>query len=390
MRLAVIGAGITGVTTAYALARRGHDVTVFERHRYAGMLTSYANGGQFSVSNSEVWTTWPNVLKGMKWMLRKDAPLLIHPSPSLAKYKWIAAFLHNTAKGVYAQNTIETIRLGLRARDLYLQIAADEGLDFDLTRKGILHFYKDEHYFKQALQANAAIYRQAGVKRSVLDVAGVLAIEPRLEADHIVGGIYTPDDANGDIHKFCVGLAAVLVARYNVRFHYEADVADLAALTRDHDGVVICAGVESAALSRSIGDPLNIYPVKGYSITLEGDPDTIPDVSLLDDEAKIVACKLGNRFRVAGTAELAGVNYDIRHDRVQPLVNWVRRNFPGVNTEQITPWAGLRPMTPGMLPVVRRSKDPKVFFNTGHGHLGWTLSAATAELIADEIERSAA
>jgi len=150
--------------------------------------------------------------------------------------------------------------------------------------------------------------------------------------------------------------------------------------------VVLCAGVESAKLSRLIKDPLDIYPVKGYSITIDvGDSDNSPAVSLLDDEAKIVSSRLGNRFRIAGTAEINGYNYDIRKDRVDPLISWVKNNFDGISTEHVIPWAGLRPMTPNMLPVVRRSKVPNIWYNTGHGHLGWTLGAATAETIAENI-----
>jgi D-amino-acid dehydrogenase len=149
----------------------------------------------------------------------------------------------------------------------------------------------------------------------------------------------------------------------------------------------LCAGIGSIELSKKIGDPIDIYPVKGYSITLEvgNTVEDAPIVSLLDDEAKIVTSRLGTRLRVAGTAELAGINYDIRMDRINPLVNWVKTNFPYISTEHINPWAGLRPMTPNMLPVVRKSKVENIWYNTGHGHLGWTLSACTAEMIADKI-----
>lgn len=384
MKVAVIGAGITGITTAYYLAKKGAKVTVYDRNRYPGMLTSYANGGQFSVSNSEVWTTWPNVWKGIKWMLTKDAPLLVHPSPTLDKLKWITEFLYNTANGSYEKNTAETIKLGLRARELYLKIAEKENINFDLSRAGILHIYKNKKYFEAAKRAAETVYKD--IPRQILNNVGeVYKIEPSLNTHGFIGGIFTPDDMTGDIHKFCVELSKVLKNNYDVRFMLEWEF-ELDEEYYNYDHIVVCAGIESAKISRKIKDPLNIYPVKGYSITIDvKNKEMGPHVSLLDDEKKVVTSRLGNRLRVAGTAELDGINYDIKHDRIAPLVNWVKTNLPYIETEYVVPWAGLRPMTPSMLPIVRKSKSEKVWYNTGHGHLGWTLSAATAEIISDLI-----
>ena len=384
MKAYVIGAGITGITTAYSLAKRGVDVTVIEAQPYAAMMTSYANGGQLSVSNSDVWTTWSNVFKAAKWVLRKDAPLLINPSFSLSKYRWLYKFLETTATGKAEINTKETIKIGLAAREIYFKIAEEEKIDFDLTKKGILHFYKDEKYFEQA-KRSCQLYWDLGVDRELLTANQVRSIEPSLGDSTILGGVYTPGDANGDIHKFCINLSEVLKNKYNVKFIYNFKLSSLDKVS-SNDTIVLCAGVESAKLSRLINDPLDIYPVKGYSITIDvGTSDSAPTVSLLDDEAKIVSSRLGNRFRVAGTAEINGYNYDIRKDRVDPLVSWVKNNFNGISTEHVVPWAGLRPMTPNMLPIVRRSKVPNIWYNTGHGHLGWTLGAATAETIAENI-----
>jgi D-amino-acid dehydrogenase len=383
VKVYVIGAGITGVTTAYSLAKRGADVTVIESQPYSAMMTSYANGGQLSVSNSDVWTTWANIFKASKWVLRKDAPLLINPSFSLSKYRWLYKFLETTASGKAEINTKETIKIGLAARELYFKIAEEEKIDFDLTKKGILHFYKDEKYFEQA-KHSCQLYWDLGVDRELLTPSQVLSIEPSLVDSKILGGIYTPGDANGDIHKFCMNLSEVLKNKYNVKFIYNFKIEQLDKIKSEK--IVICAGIESTRISKLIGDPLDIYPVKGYSITIDvGTSDSAPTVSLLDDEAKIVSSRLGNRFRVAGTAEINGYNYDIRKDRVDPLISWVKNNFNGISTEHVVPWAGLRPMTPNMLPIVRRSKVPNIWYNTGHGHLGWTLGAATAETIAENI-----
>jgi len=383
MKIAVVGAGITGITAAYYLARDGHDVSVYEQEPYPAMRTSYANGGQLSVSNSETWNTWSNIVKGLKWMFRPDAPLLIRPDFDISKYIWLARFLYHTADGTQRTNTQDTIQLGLQARQLYKEILQEENLEFDQSFCGILHFYKDQRCFDSAIAAKG-IYETNGCEWDIVGRDRLLDIEPTLATSSgIIGGAWTPSDWTGDIHRFCYDLSEVLAARYQVDFHFNTFVADLSELQIYYDAVVVSNGVGSVRLARTVGDQLPIYPVKGYSITIDLDPasaDHAPSVSLLDDQAKIVTARLGNRFRVAGTAELAGENYDIRRCRIEPLLTWVHDNFPGINTSQYNSWACLRPMTPNMMPIVRQSaKEPKIFYNTGHGHLGWTIGPATAK-----------
>jgi D-amino-acid dehydrogenase len=401
-RIAIIGAGITGVTTAYALAQRGFHVTVIERHRYAAMETSFANGGQLSASNAEVWNSRATVLKGLKWMFTRDAPLLMNPRPGWHKYSWMGEFLRQIPN--YRANTAETVRLAIAAREHLFRIARDEKIDFDLERRGILHFYASRKEFDAASKVNE-ILTGAGLDRHAVSPEEIASIEPTLRgAFH--GGFFTPSDSTGDIHKFTRGLADAC-ARRGVEFRYDTSVTSIdeqagrLALSVEHagetqalqfDGIVICAGVGSRAFASMAGDHLNVYPVKGYSITVCLDDarsrDHAPWVSLLDDRAKIVTSRLGaDRFRVAGTAELNGFNRDIRADRIAPLVEWTRRHFPDVSTARVIPWSGLRPMLPSMLPKVGQGKRPGVFYNTGHGHLGWTLSAATAEIVAETVSQ---
>ncbi|MFN3416405.1 MAG: D-amino acid dehydrogenase [Caldimonas sp.] len=401
--LAVIGGGITGVTTAYALARRGLSVTLFERHRYAAMETSYANGGQLSASNAEVWNHASTVWKGLKWMLKNDAPLLLSPRPSWHKLSWLAEFV--TSIPHYRRHTIETVRLAIAAREHLYAWANEEGIDFDHRREGILHIYRDQAGFEHARRVSALL-AAGGLQRRAVTPEEIRAIAPTL-AGRYVGGWYTDSDTTGDIHKFTNGLAEA-AQRRGVRCLYGHEVrrlnarddgvrVTLAGSGGEHelrfDGVVVCAGVASRALAAQLGDRVNVYPVKGYSITVnlldEASQAAAPTVSLLDDETKIVTSRLGvDRFRVAGTAEFNGENRDIRADRIRPLVDWVARCFPGVSTRSVVPWAGLRPMMPDMMPRVGRGRHPRVFYNTGHGHLGWTLSAATADLVAAVVERS--
>ena len=389
MKIAVVGSGIAGITAAYYLAKEGYQVTVFEQERYPAMRTSYANGGQVSVSNSEVWTTWSNVKKGIKWMFKKDAPLLIRPRLDLAQWKWLAKFLYYTATGCYKKNTEETIRLGLESRNLYKQIILDENLEFDQSAAGILHFYKDSEYFQNAVNTKD-LYNSNGVEWNILEPLQTKSLDTSLfDLKSIVGGVWTPSDWTGDIHKFCNQLANVLEKKYCVKFIYETET-NINDLTSVYDYVVVAAGVGSVKLAASIGDSLPIYPIKGYSITInvkDEDLRYLPRVSLLDDQAKIVTSTLGNRFRVAGTAELAGENYDIRRDRIQPLLWWVHENFPKIRINDYSSWACLRPMTPNMMPIVGPSKTTKnVYYHTGHGHLGWTLSPATAKLLVQQIK----
>jgi D-amino-acid dehydrogenase len=400
-RIAIIGAGITGVTTAHALAQRGHHVTVFERHRYAAMETSFANGGQLSASNAEVWNSAATVLKGLRWMLRRDAPLLLNPMPTWHKYSWMGEFLRQIPH--YRANTVETVRLAIAAREHLFSIAEREGIDFDLERRGILHIYKTQKDFDAASKVNALL-REGGLDRNPVTAAELQRIEPTLHGDFF-GGFFTPSDSTGDIHKFTRGLANACV-RHGVEFHYDAEITAIEqpaegrfSMTVNLEGesqrfaferIVVCAGVKSRDFAAMLGDHVNIYPVKGYSITVCLDDEVsqkgAPWVSLLDDSAKIVTSRLGvDRFRVAGTAEINGFNRDIRSDRIAPLVDWTRRYFPEVSTSKVIPWAGLRPMLPSMLPKVGRGKRRGVFYNTGQGHLGWTLSAATAQAVAGVV-----
>jgi D-amino-acid dehydrogenase len=408
--IAVIGAGVTGVTTAYLLLQKGYQVSVIDSHRYPAMETSFANGGQLSASNAEVWNRWSTVLKGLAWVLRNDAPVLVNPKPNWHKASWTAEFIWNIRH--YEANTVATARLAIAARNELFAMAEHEKIDFNHERRGILHVYRTRHDYEHALKVDALL-KKGGLDRRAVSSEEIQSIEPALQ-DRFYGGFFTPSDSTGDIHKFTRGLAGAC-ERHGARFLFDrtvqtiesdstgvrievsatsADGIGCAADTVEADGVVVCAGVASRALARGLGDRLNVYPVKGYSITVnlpnESSQKAAPWVSLLDDDAKIVTSRLGlDRLRVAGTAEFSDFDRDIRADRIRPLVNWTRKLFPAVDTDNIVPWSGLRPMLPNMVPAVRISRRPRVFYNTGHGHLGWTLAGITARmatnLVAEQI-----
>ncbi len=397
----VIGGGITGVTTAYALSKHGYQVTLIEKHRYSGMETSFANGGQLSASNAEVWNHWSTILKGLKWVFKKDAPLLINLKPDWHKISWFAQFM--AAIPQYEKNTVATAKLAIEARKYLFQWAQDEGIDFDLKKEGILHIYRDKAGYDHAGEVSKLLAK-GGLPRTAVTPSEMRAIEPTLNGKYY-GGYYTESDSTGDIHKFTHGLS-LAAEKKGVKIIYGCEVTQVESddktvrvtLKKDDlvesltfDAVVVCAGIASRQLANQLGDYVNIYPVKGYSITVnlndEQSQVSAPLVSLLDDETKLVTSRLGlDRFRVAGTAEFNGVNRDIRADRIKPLIDWVNQCFPKVSTRSVVPWAGLRPMMPNMMPKIGKGSKSNVFYNTGHGHLGWTLSAATAEMITEIIQ----
>ncbi len=377
-------------------------MTVFDRQRYAAMETSFANGGQLSASNAEVWTNLGTMLKGVKWMFSANAPLLFNPLPSWHKYSWMAEFAMQFRN--YESNTIKTASLAIAAQAHLTAIAAEANISFSREDRGILHFYKDEAEFAHAHRVTGLLER-GGLVRQRLTPDEVYKIEPTLRAP-VLGGYFTPTDFTGDIHQFAVGLAAAAKSS-GAHFMMESAVSKVSHdgtrpsvhwrkdglnYEDSFDGVVVCAGVGSRAIAKGLGDRVNIYPVKGYSITVNLDDkasrNAAPWVSLLDDGSKIVTSRLGSgRFRVAGTAELNGENYDIRADRIVPLRRWVETNFPNISTEHVIPWAGLRPMLPSMMPRIGAGKKSGVFYNTGHGHLGWTLCCYSSEAIADIITK---
>jgi D-amino-acid dehydrogenase len=397
----IIGAGITGVTTAYALLDRGCKVTLIDRNRYAGMETSFANGGQLSACNAEVWNSVGTIRKGMKWIFRKDAPLLLNPTPGWHKYSWLAEF--TAAIRGYRSNTIATTKLAIAARQSLFDIAEREHIEFDLERRGIMHVYRDKTSFDAATKVNALL-NEGGLERRAVTPDEIRALEPALTETYY-GGFFTPSDSTGDIHKFTRGVADACVRR-GATFLTDATVSVIRSVNgrietewqRDgqvmellrSDAVVICAGTASRRFAAMLGDRVNIYPVKGYSITVPlkdtKSQAAAPWVSLLDESAKIVTSRLGAaNFRVAGTAEFNGPNRDIRADRIRPLVDWTRKMFPGMDTDPVVPWTGLRPMMPDMMPRVMAGARPGVFYNTGHGHLGWTLCTATAQAVAEQV-----
>lgn len=384
MRALVIGAGISGVTTAYFLSKNKVDVTLIESRRYPAMATSYANGGQLSASNAEAWNSWHNVKTGLKSFLNnRHSSVILNPIPSISKLMWLYKFIKNIKNSETITHNI--CKMAVSSIKLYEEITKSEKLEFDKLDKGIIHLYMNKNHTENAKYMNK-IYKKAGLKRFRISHPELYNLEPSLRKKKFDSIFFTPSDKTGDIHKFCRALTHNMIKKKRLKL-LNFNVENLKEFSDQYDTIVVCAGVYSPILARTIGDNLDIYPVKGYSITINNPGNETPHVSLLDDYQKIVTSRLGNdRLRVAGFAEFNGYNLDILQSRIRPLIKWSTDMFPNINTNDIKPWAGLRPMTPNMLPIVKKSKKyPSIWYNTGHGHLGWTLSAYTAKAVTDNI-----
>lgn len=405
MRILVLGAGVVGTTTAWYLARAGHEVTVVDRQLQAGMETSFANGGQISVSHAEPWAN-PHVFSRLRqWLGREDAPLLWRWRADPAQLAWGLRFLGECLPGATRRNVAAIVTLALYSRQQLGLLRSELDLQYDQLQRGILHFYTDPGEFAAASEA-AQLMRTYGVDRETLDVDGCLAIEPALaDARHLlVGGDYTGSDESGDAHLFTMGLAEKAAAA-GVVFRYGLRVDKLAPGGRQLAGVVVtsAAGAElltadayvvalgsySPALLRPLGISVPVYPAKGYSATLQlADGANAPVVSLTDDERKLVFSRLGNRLRIAGTAEFNGYNMELNEVRCQALLQRTRQLFPRLEIEG-TPefWCGLRPATPSNQPLIGVTRYGNLWLNTGHGTLGWTMACGSAAALADLINR---
>ena len=382
MKVAVIGAGITGVTTTYFLTQKGFKVDLIESRRYPAMATSYANGGQLSASNSEAWNSWHNTLYGIKSIFSNNSSVILNPKPTLSKIMWLMNFI--SAIKYKNKITQQICKMAIDSVNLYTQIAKKEKINFDLYDKGILHFYFNKKQTEHALEINK-LYNQAGLNRVRITHDELYTLEPSLMGRKFDSVFFTKSDKSGDIHSFCNNLVIKLLNENKVKL-INKEVTDLRKELKEYENIFLCAGVGSRKLAKSIGEFLNIYPVKGYSITVNNPGANAPKVSLLDDEKKIVCSRLGEkRLRIAGLAELNGYNLDIIQKRIRPLIFWCNKMFPDINTKDVKPWAGLRPMTPNMLPIFKKSIEKRVWINTGHGHLGWTLSAYTANSVVNSF-----
>lgn len=403
MKVLVLGAGVVGTASAWYLAQAGHQVTVVDRQPVAGNETSFANGGQISVSHAEPWAN-PHVLPRLgKWLGREDAPLLWRWRADPAQFSWGLRFLGECLPGRTRRNMAAIVALSLYSRRRLQQLRAELGLQYDQLERGILHIYTDRQEYAMAVEATA-VMRQFGLDRESIDVERCLEIEPALaDARHLlVGGDYTISDESGDAHKFTRALAERAQAA-GVEFRHNLSIeriapggSQIAGILANGDGgpelltadaYVVALGSYSPLLVKPLGIGLPVYPAKGYSATLKllnGAP--APSVSLTDDERKLVFSRLGDRLRIAGTAEFNGYNLELNDVRCQALMQRVRQLFPRLEVEgEPEFWCGLRPATPSNVPCIGRTRYSNLWLNTGHGTLGWTMACGSGAALADLI-----
>ena len=406
MRVVVLGAGVTGVAAAWYLNRAGHEVSVLERQSAAGMETSFANGGQISVSHAEPWANPHAPWQIVQWLAREDAPLLFRLRADWQQWKWGLAFLRECTPARTRHNIAQLVNLGLYSRAALQSLRAQTGIEYHQVTRGILHFYTSSKAWDNA-QAPARVMREFGCDLEMVDAARCVEIEPALAyARHlIVGASMTASDESGDAHAFTQGLAHKC-ADAGVRFRHGVTVDALetagsgaarrieATRIRNQQGAIervaadaylLCLGSYSPLLTRPLGMALNIYPAKGYSVTMPvADASRAHHVSLTDDEYKLVFSRLGDRLRIAGTAELNGYDTELNAVRCNAILKRAQQLFPGAgDASQAQFWTGLRPATPSNVPYIGSSRIANLFLNTGHGTLGWTHACGSGQAIAE-------
>ena len=383
MKVVVLGAGVIGTASAWYLSQAGHEVRVLDRQSAAGMETSFANGGQISADHAAPWAQPGVPLQALKWLLREDAPLLFRLRADPAQWRWALQFLRNCTPGRYRENASQLQRLGQYSRAQLQALRKETGLQYDQVSRGILVLYTDGRPLVPGMKTPGEC----------------VAIEPAVAAmkRQLTGGSYFRDDESGDAFKFTSGLAKLCAAK-GVRFDFGADATGFAvekekivgvSTSTDQllkaDAFILALGSYSPLLARKLGLHLPIYPLKGYSVTMPvKNPAAAWTVSLSDEAHKLVLSRLGDRLRIAGTAELNGYNTEINVVRCEAIVKRVMDLFPEAgDPSRATFWTGLRPATPSNLPCIGRTRYPNLFLNTGHGTLGWTHACGSGRALAD-------
>ena len=399
MRVVVLGAGVIGVTSAYYLAKQGHEVTVIDRQPGPALETSFANAGEISPGYASPWAAPGIPAKAVKWLFMKHAPLIIGARPDLAKVEWVARMLMNCTSAAYGVNKSRMVRLAEYSRDCLIELRRDTGISYDERTQGTLQLFRTEKQV-EAAEKDIKVLKADGVPFEVLDADACVRAEPGLapNIDKIAGGLRLPGDETGDCFKFTNRLAE-MAAELGVVFRWNTEIkamdADLGRITSVQtsagriagDAFVLAMGSYSPILARPFGMRLPVYPVKGYSITVPiVNADRAPVSTVMDETFKIAITRLGDRIRVGGMAEISGFNNHLHPRRQATLTHSVEDLFGGAGDQsKATFWSGLRPMTPDGTPLVGRSTVPNLYLNTGHGTLGWTMAAGSARVVADMV-----
>ena len=405
MHTVVVGGGVVGVTTAYELSRRGHRVTVLERHSAAGSETSKGNAAQRSYGVVYPWADPSMVSKAIPWLLKQDGPLKMAFPPSLNTLKFMLSTLRYAwSPGLFGLNKRAMVRLGIHSRERFLALEQELDLSFDGDHGGLIHLASTPEAL-ESYRHTQHLLHELGIESSLLTPEQVREAEPGMTGNGpLYGALRYETDGTGDCHMFSRELAKACESK-GVRFRYNTEITHLIAdehrVTRiatrassgtteilEADAVVICAGCWSNNLTGPLGLKLPIYPVKGYCMTVPlKDSDRAPVSTVHDDNYKVVSTRLGNRLRASGFVEMADFNRDIPEARLATIRKSVESRFPGcADLTAAETWTGFRPMTPDGPAVIGRGPRENLYLNTGHGTFGWTLSAGSADVIAQLID----
>ncbi|MEO7493828.1 MAG: D-amino acid dehydrogenase [Massilia sp.] len=396
MRVVVLGGGVIGVTSAYYLAKAGHQVVVIDRQPGPACETSFANAGQISPGYASPWAAPGIPLKAMKWMVQRHAPLSIAPDGSLFQLQWMWQMLRNCTAARYTVNKERMVRLAEYSRDCLKALRIDADIAYEGRQRGTMQLFRTAKQFDSAAK-DIEVLRQAGVPYELLTREQLAQAEPALGLvkEKLVGSLRLPNDETGDCNLFTVRLAAMAEA-LGVRFRFNTgiDGIDVAggriagvrcgAEVVTGDAYVVALGAYSTPLLKSIVE-IPVYPMKGYSITVPiTNAEAAPTSTILDETYKIAVTRFDDRIRVGGMAEIAGFDTRLNPKRRATLEMVVNDLFPQAgDSARATFWTGLRPMTPDGTPIVGRTALRNLFLNTGHGTLGWTMSCGSAQLLAD-------
>ena len=398
MKVVVLGSGIVGVTSAYELAKAGHEVMVIDRQPGPALETSFANAGQVSFGYCSPWAAPGIPLKALKWLFMEHAPLVLRPKLDVAMLVWLLRMLSNCSSKRYAINKSRMLRLANYSRVALAEVRSETGLAYDEGMQGTVQLFRTQHQLDASAKDVAALAAD-GVPYEVLDRDGCVRMEPALThvRDKIVGGLLTPNDETGDCFKFTNALAKK-AEEMGVRFTYNSVIRQLdiqggrvrgVVADGEHisaDAVVVAFGSHSTTFLKHYGVKLPVYPVKGYSLTIPiTDASRAPKSTVMDETYKIAITRLGDRIRVGGMAEISGYTNDLRQARRNTLEHSVTDLFPGGDLSKASFWSGLRPMTPDGTPVIGPTNISGLYLNTGHGTLGWTMSTGSARIISDLV-----
>jgi len=397
VKVIILGSGVIGVTTAYYLARAGHEVVVVDRQAEPAQETSFANAGEVSPGYSSPWAGPGVPVKAIKWLLMRHGPLVIWPKLDPVMWWWMLKLLRNCTAGRYAINKSRMIPIAEYSRDCLRALRGETGIKYDERSQGTLQLFRKQKQL-DGTGDDIAVLKQYGVPYEVLDPAGCIAAEPGLAASTVkfVGGLRLPQDETGDCHMFTQALAKE-AAKLGVQFRFNTGIERLETDGNKITGVVTSAGLLQAdayvaalgswspRMLKPIGIPVPVYPVKGYSITVPFiDPDGAPVSTVMDESYKVAITRLGNRIRVGGTAEISGYSASLDAARRATLDHSLTDMFPrGGDLSKATFWCGLRPMTPDGPPVIGATRYSNLHLNTGHGTLGWTMACGSGRALAD-------